>query len=469
MDVTSDVCQTTINMKSGGIERDMAQADRILLRSSPSIDTSPEMGLLLGHALAMDHSRVVVGRDLMRSSSMMKEALVSGLMSSGAEVLDVGVVSCPALALAASQGDCAVYVTEYRGYGMMSGYLLINPNGSLFRKEQIRHLGMYFMDPPELPESGSLGHIHQVYGTVDTYNSRLRALLPEKAECAMVVDCSCGPVSDSVPQILNSMGADVLTLNAQRDLDYMSGEMDGHGIRPDSVQSQIASGSGYIGCVMNKIGTMASIVDENGRQLTPEQVFALTVMFMKPRRIAVPVDTTTLIDDAFHGRLGDDQVHETDEDGYIMTDRSAAAVCEAVASGAELGFYDGGIIYGNISMMPDGIQTAAVIAGMAGNKSVNRIVDEFPEYIQDRTSRDCPVTAETFKREIEERLPDIDGKTVVRDNAWRVDLDGGWFLVRLVKGAEPTIEIIAESSDRAYVIGLMEIAGDLVDECMKAQ
>ena len=220
---------------------------------------------------------------------------------------------------------------------------------------------------------------------------------------------------------------------------------------------------------MNKIGTMASIVDENGRQLTPEQVFALTVMFLRPRRIAVPVDTTTLIDDAFHGRLGDDQVHETDEDGYITTDRSAAAVCEAVASGAELGFYDGGIIYGNISMMPDGIQTAAVIAGMTGNKSVNRIVDEFPEYIQDRTSRDCPVTAETFRREIEERLPDIDGKTVVRDNAWRVDLDGGWFLVRLVKGAEPTIDIIAESSDRAYVIGLMEIAGDLVDECMKAQ
>ena len=106
---------------------------------------------------------------------------------------------------------------------------------------------------------------------------------------------------------------------------------------------------------------------------------------------------------------------------------------------------------------------------MAGNKSINRIVDEFPEYIQDRTSRDCPVTAETFKREIEERLPDMDGRTVVRDNAWRVDLDGGWFLVRLVKGAEPTIEIIAESSDRAYVIGLMEIAGDLVDDCMKAQ
>lgn len=469
MDISSEAYQTTINMKSGGIERGMAQADRILLRSSPSIDTSPEVGLLLGHALAMDHSKVVVGRDLMRSSSMMKEALVSGLMSSGAEVLDIGVVSCPALAMAASKGDCAVYVTEYRGYGMISGYLLVNPNGSLFRKEQIRHLDMYLMDPPELPESGDLGHTHKVYGAVDTYNSRLRSLLPERAESAIILDCGCGPVSCSVPQILNSMGADVLTLNAQTDLDYVSGEMDIYGIRPDNVQSQISSNSGYIGCAMNKIGTMASIIDENGRELTPDQVFALTVMFLRPRRIAVPVDATTLIDDAFHGRIGDEPAPEIDDDGYIITDKSVAAVCEAVASGAELGFYDGGIIYGNISMMPDGIQTAAVIAGMAGNRSINRIVDEFPEYIQNRSSCECPVTPETFKREIEDRLPGIGDRVVIRDNAWRVDLDGGWFLVRLIKGAEPTVEILAESGDRAYLIGLMEIAGDLVDECMKAQ
>ena len=164
MDGFSICRRTTINMKSSGMKSAMAQADRILLRSSPAENTSPEMGILLGHALAMDNRKVVVGRDLMRSSSMMKEALVAGLTSSGADVLDVGVVSCPALALAASKGDCAVYVTEYRGYGMTSGYLLVNPNGSLFRKEQLRHLEMYLVDPPKLPESGGLGHVYEVYG-----------------------------------------------------------------------------------------------------------------------------------------------------------------------------------------------------------------------------------------------------------------------------------------------------------------
>ena len=55
-------------MNERRIEQGMPQAERILLRSSPSEDTSPEMGLLLGHALAMDHRKVVVGRDLMRST-----------------------------------------------------------------------------------------------------------------------------------------------------------------------------------------------------------------------------------------------------------------------------------------------------------------------------------------------------------------------------------------------------------------
>ena len=55
----------------------MPLADRIVLRSSPTEDTTPDMGMLLGHALAMDYKRIVVARDQMRSSSMMKEARLS--------------------------------------------------------------------------------------------------------------------------------------------------------------------------------------------------------------------------------------------------------------------------------------------------------------------------------------------------------------------------------------------------------
>lgn len=445
----------------------MPQHDRIILRSSQSEDVTPEMGVLLGHALAMDCRRVVVGMDLMRSSEMMKAALMAGLMSSGADVLDVGVVSCPALALAASKGDCAVYVTEYRGYGMTSGYLLLNPNGSLFRKEQIRHLHKYLVDPPELPGSGHLGHVYLYHEAVDEYNARLRPLLPERAECSVALDCECGPVSDSAPQILNSMGADVLTINAQRDMDFVSGELDESGICTSDVAKEVGVESGYIGCAMNKIGTIAAILDENGRVLTPEQVFALTVMVLKPSGIAIPIDSTMLFEDAFRGRLSEPR--ETAETGVVMTDMNAAAVSEAVAGGAEMGFYDGGIIYGDMSLMPDGIRTAAVIAGTAGDRSLNQVVDTFPEYLREKSVKECECTPDQFKRAADEVMGSVDGRKTVRTDAWRVDMESGWYLIRLIRGQEPSVEIVAESKDRAYLIGLMEIAGDLVDKCQKLQ
>ncbi len=451
----------------------MPQAERILLRSSPSEDTSPEMGLLLGHALAMDHHKVVVGRDLMRSSSMMKEALVAGLTSSGADVIDVGIVSGPALALAASKGDCAVYVTEYRGYGRMSGYLLVNNNGSLFRREQIRHLDKFFVDPPELPESGSLGHVFRYLDAVSVYNSKVRSLHKDKAECTIVLDCNCGPVAESAPQILSAMGADVLSMNAQRDLDFRSGEMDDHGICSDEIRKQVESCPGTIGIAMNKAGTMASILDEKGRELTPDQVFALTVMFLKPKSIAVPIDTTLLVDDAFHGRLdggADPDIGQADgESGLVMTMVNAAAVCEAVASGAELGFYHGGIMFGNISMMPDGIQAAAIITEMAGNNSINQIVDGFPEYLRDSMVTECPCSPDAFSRDMAARIQGMGGRHTVRGNAWRVDMEEGWYLIRLTRCPEMSVEIVAESKDKAYLIGLMEVANDLVGECLRSQ
>ena len=285
----------------------MPLADRIVLRSSPTEDTTPDMGMLLGHALAMDYKRIVVARDQMRSSSMMKEALVAGILSSGADVLDIGVASGPAAALAATKGDCAVYVTEYRGYGMISGYILLNRDGSLFRKEQIRHLEKIFVDPPELPPSGKLGHVIDLLGAVDEYNSRLTSAVSGKSECAIILDCGCGPVSASAPVVLNEMGADVLTLNAQYDLDFKSEAMDETGVDITDTERLVGCNMGSIGICMNKIGTMMALLDEKGNRLTPEQLFATIVMYLMPSSIAVPIDISSLVIEAYDDHIRRDE------------------------------------------------------------------------------------------------------------------------------------------------------------------
>ena len=451
----------------------MPQDDRILLRSSPTEDTTPEMGIILGHALAMDFRRVVVARDLMRSSSMMKEALVSGLLSSGADVVDIGVASGPAVALAASKGDCAVYVTEYRGYGMVSGYILINTDGSLFRKEQIRHLRKIFVDPPELPASGSLGHVMHLSGAVEEYNALVLSRSADCSECSAVLDCGCGPAAASLPMMLNARGAGLLSINAQVDPDYKSDSVDELGLDTSDVRNLVQSCPGSIGISVNKAGTMISLIDEKGDEFAPEELLALLVMHMRPERIAVPLDSSSLVRDAFLGRLGavvpGDAPGERDPSGYVMTATDIGAVCAAVSEGAEIGYYEGGIIFGDTSLMPDGIRAAMVAAEIAGVTSVNRLLDSFPRYRRDSREEELPGTPDAFVRAVEDALPEMGGEVTSVGEAWRVDLGEGWFMVSLRRGQTPVVRIDAEAEDRAYLVGLMEVADHFVSDCMKAQ
>lgn len=452
----------------------MPQSDRILLRSSPSEDTTPEMGIALGRALAMDFKRVVVARDLMRSSTMMKNALVAGLLSSGADVLDLGCTSAPVAAFSSTKGDCTVYVTEYREYGLMSGFILINPNGSLFKRDRIRHLEKIFTDPPAMPDYRGLGTLrHYRYATED-YNEALRARIGEGMGGSLILDCGCGAGSESAPQILNAIGSDVITVNAQFDRDFTSSPMNVGGGDNKDLSLLIKSEPGCIGVAMNRIGSLISLMDEDGNVVPFEKLAALIVLYMRPRTVVVPADMSSLIEDAFGGMQGVSvktpaEMPPTDELRFIRVGQSASIVCDAVAeNGAELGFYDGGIIFGDVSMMSDGIYASAVVSRIAAENSINKVVETLPSYYRDRKVFEYECDKDDFIRMLEESFGDLNSKSVSRyGDAWRIDMDEGWFFLSLDDSSG--VEVVAESRDRAYIVGLMEVIGDLVGRCSIGQ
>lgn len=453
----------------------MAQIDRLLLRSSPSQDTTPEMGILLGHALAMDCKRVVIARDLMKSSTMMKEALVAGLTSSGTDVIDLGCTSAPVVAMMAGLGDCAVYITEYREFGLVSGYILMNPDGSLFRKDQIRHLDLVFADSPPLPDYRHLGSVRQFGSATEEYNRRLRSVLSSGMGSTVILDCNCGMSADSAPQILNALGSDVITINAQKDRNFMTKSLTTTDSELRELRQFIESDPGTIGISLNRIGTLITVLDEKGTTIDNETLLALMVLFLKPKRLVVPADISSLVSDAFWGRIDIDlkgqATSSPDEDReFVLAPLDAGAVCNLVSSSsAELGFYDGGFIFGDVSMMSDGIYASAIVSCIAGENSLARIVDELPEYHRDSKKFHYECTRDEFSRMVEENLHSLNGEMINRVDGWRVDFDGGWFYLRFDKDSDDTLTVVAESSDRAYLIGLMEVAGDLVNACAMGQ
>lgn len=454
---------TNINYRTVG--RGMTQIGRVVLKSSRTENLKPEDGIILGRALAMDHKKVLVGRDSSSSSAMMANSVISGLLFQGADVIDAGIVSAPAAAMSSVKGDCTVYVAGRRD--MVSGYYLLNPDGSMFRDDQIRHLDLFFQNPPARPTHDRLGRYTLRDGITEEFNRKIVSLFEGDTKCTVFLDCRCGTTSDSIPQILNKLGADIVTIDAQRDMDYV-GSSEGC----DHIMDIVAKSPGCIGIRMNRTGTAIEVIDETGRLLPMETVFALLALYLRPSSIAIPVNSSSLMEDVFENGIQseiDTPFPEPADRKTVLTRDNASAVCEAMIAGSELGYYHGSILFGGEAAIGNGIRAAAVIAQMAGSNSLHRLADLMPEYLREEKSVDCGFKAEMFRHLFEENAKDLTGKWTQYGDSYRVVMDSGWFMLSHVNRAEGDTQIVitAESKDRAYLAGLMEIADGLTAEIVR--
>jgi len=453
----------------------MEQTEKLLLRSSPSADVTPEMGIRLGHALAEDYKKVVVGMDLIKSSPMMKQALISGLISSGADVIDIGIVSAPVAANAAKMGDCCVYVTEFRQLDLVSGYLLINSDGGLFGMEQIRHLEIKNPKGSNMPDYKNLGTVKEYYTALNDYNANLLNNITNYTGGTVVLDCNCGMATDSAPQVLNHIGTDTISLNAQKDRNFVSKSLSIKEADTYHIRDLVASDAGSIGISINRVGTLMRVFNEIGEPITDEDVLKILMLFKKPAKIVVPMNISCSITDLF------DKVYkiavnspyaepEPDKMEIILTHPDAGSIHKAMMdNNADLGYYDGGFIFSDVCQMPDAIHASVLLSQFSSNNSVAETVKKFPEYYSDNKSYKYSCNTPDFIRSIKANIPDINPKRVYEDKCWRVGMDGGIFFIEFEEGSKDTVSITAESNDRLYLISLMEVIDGLMANCVNGQ
>ncbi|MFA6800153.1 MAG: hypothetical protein WCR37_04005, partial [Candidatus Methanomethylophilaceae archaeon] len=131
-------------------------SNKLELMSTVDAAMTPDKALHAGRAVGTTYRKVTVGMDLSRSSRMIRDAFVSGVLSVGSHVVDAGYVPSPAGALAGRDSNCCAMVGEPNVYGMVSGITLRNPDGSRFNDQQIRQLEKYIGSSAPLPEYHSI-------------------------------------------------------------------------------------------------------------------------------------------------------------------------------------------------------------------------------------------------------------------------------------------------------------------------
>src|SRR6201746_1625679 len=186
---------------------------------------TPELAMKVGQAAGLvfqrgDHRhRVVIGKDTRLSGYMIEYAMVAGFTSVGMDVLLLGPMPTPAVAMLTKsmRADLGVMISASHNLFEDNGIKLFGPQGFKLSddvEKQIEQLLDESLDK-KLAQSASLGRARRIDGVHDRYIEFAKRTLPRDLSLdgmRVVIDCANGAAYKVVPEALWELGADVISI-----------------------------------------------------------------------------------------------------------------------------------------------------------------------------------------------------------------------------------------------------------------
>lgn len=404
------------------------------IRGVANTEITPQLALDLGLAVGSVYREVVIGHDPRIAGEMIEHAVIAGLLSAGCKVLKAGMIPTPTLAIASKNCGCGIMITASHNPARYIGIKVFKNGMSMDtgQQEEIENL----LDNKKFTRAGweNTGDLG-LMGTAVKDHSEIILKNTGSSDLKVVVDCGCGAASVITPYVLREMGCEVITLNSQPDGYFPGREPEPVDETLGMLKSAVKAAGADLGIAHDGDADRMMAVDNEGRFVSGDKMLAFFAVREAKKAIAVPVDTSRVVDDMLKGikisrtKVGDVYVAETLKK----------------IKGEFGGETSGAWIFPKISLCPDGIYAAARLVEIVEIEGkFSELLDSIPEYKVKRNAFPCKDRKKAMTI-IAERLERL-GKTDTLDGV-RVDLDEGWILVR-PSGTEPKIRITVESQDR---------------------
>lgn len=389
---------------------------------------------------------VVLGRDTRRTGERLRSSVIAGLLSTGVDIYDVGIVPTPVLQHAVIQLGANGGVS-ISGPGIGAEWRALKFFGSdgaplnSYQDEElldIFHNGSFSSMP-----WNQIGHLSYYEAALQSYAESLKAFLDVEAIRArhfkIVLDCCNGTASQFVETLFTELGCEVVAINNEPSPDAVYTPLPEEKSTQAVCQTVRPLGADA-GFYFNLDSTSLVVISDQGTSLGAEYTFALLTDYIlseNPRKpIVTNVSTTSLIDDlarkyespVYRCRIGQRYV--------IERMRSISAVLGGEGSGGTA-FPD--FLYGF-----DGIASMGLILQMLAHRQTNisELVRLFPPYTIKKDFVRCPVYLfHPVLRRISEMFSD---KPLDLTDGVKVFFDFGWLHIRPSRN-EPVIRVIAES------------------------
>lgn len=203
------------------------------VRGRANADLTPELALAVAiaaaHTLAerdTSHRPVaVVGRDPRASGEMLSAAVVAGLASAGADVLDAGVLPTPAVAylVGALGADLGVMLSASHNPMPDNGIKLFAGGGHKLPDDLEAQIEAAVGATGDAgvwrrPTGVDIGRVHPLADSGTRYVDHLLSVLPHRLDgIRVVVDCANGAAAEVGPRAYRAAGAEVIPIHADPD------------------------------------------------------------------------------------------------------------------------------------------------------------------------------------------------------------------------------------------------------------
>ncbi len=435
------------------------------IRGRANGEITPELALKVGQAAGLlfqrgDHRhRVVIGKDTRLSGYMIETALVAGFTSVGMDVLLLGPMPTPAVAMLtrSMRADIGVMISASHNLYDDNGIKLFGPDGYKLSDEVERNIETIIESDvsKKLAKSADLGRAKRIDGVQDRYIEFAKRTLPRDLSLdglRVVVDCAHGAAYKVAPDALWELGAEVIPLGV---------EPDGYNINKEcgstdtvAIAAKVREMRADLGIALDGDADRMVLIDGRGHVIDGDQLLAVIAESWKEDgRLAKPGIVATVM-----SNLGLERYLKTRGIALIRTPVGDRYVLEQMR---ENGFNVGGeqsghIILSDYATTGDGLVAALQVLAVV--KKQNRPVAEVCHRFEP-----LPQVLKNVRYRKGKPLEDAKVKSAITSAEKR--LNGNGRLVIRPSGTEPVIRVMGEGDDQVLV---EEIVDGIVDALSQA-
>ncbi|WP_019833868.1 phosphoglucosamine mutase [Sphingomonas sp. PR090111-T3T-6A] len=407
------------------------------------------------HFLRGDYRhRVVIGKDTRLSGYMMESALVAGFTSVGMDVILVGPMPTPAVALLtkAMRADIGVMISASHNPYQDNGIKLFGPDGFKLSDEDEMAIEAMLDRPPTLAKPEAIGRAQRIEDARGRYIHGVKATFPEDLRLdglRIVIDCAHGAAYNVAPSALWELGADVIAIGVKPDGTNVNDKVGS--TAPEALQRKVLETRADIGIALDGDADRLIIVDERGQIVDGDQIMAVIATGFQRRGLLKGGGIVATV----MSNLGLERYLEANGLTLHRTAVGDRYVLEAMRrDGFNVGGEQSGhLILSDYATTGDGLLAALqVLAELVESgkpaSQLLRCFEPLPQKLQNvRFKNGAPLEADTVKAAIAEAEEKLAGT--------------GRLLIRK-SGTEPLIRVMAEGEDPALVQQVVEAVCEAV-------